>query len=205
MITLKELNTNKKYRSLSIEKLARLIDGYRFTFVDYSKLPGEGPIGKAENLKKKWRHEMIRRKNILPAVICFIIAIFGTWWMAENVYPQTPTVTLEFTWTNTNTTTVGFDIMEVYAPPDTNRMCFYVNSTAGLLPNCAGDCSFETIAQADNKVHYYRMSAYDARAGKESPWSNVASCLLPISGTTAPPVQSGLTAPINFKVVVKKQ
>ena len=148
---------------------------------------------------------MIKRKNILPAVICWIAGIVLSLCVAVRVNAQTSTITLEFTWTNTNTTTVGFDIMEVYAPPDTNRMCFYVNSTVGLLPNCIGNCIFETVTQADNKVHYYRMSAYDARAGKESPWSNVASCLLSASGTTTPPTPSGLLAPLNFGVRVKKQ
>jgi len=134
----------------------------------------------------------------------YVLAVVLSVLLARAITAQT--VTLEFTWTNTNTNPVGFDIMEVAAPPDTNRMIMYMNDTVGLIPNCTNGCSFARGVKVDNKRHYYRMSAYDPVAGKESLWSNVASCILAPSGTVPPvipPTQNGLTTPINFKVTVK--
>lgn len=133
-------------------------------------------------------------------VVTFILGIFTAWCISHC-----QTITLSFTWTNTNTKPVGFDLMEVAAPPDTNRMILYMNSSVGLLPPCSGSCTWSKVVQSDGKRHYYRISAYDPAEGKESAWSNVASCILAPTDVVVPPQQNGLFAPINFGVAVKAQ
>jgi hypothetical protein len=99
------------------------------------------------------------------------------------------TATLTFTWMNTNTTQVFFDIMEVKAPPDTFSVMLYVN--AGDAP-IQGVTTYTRSVMVDEKYHYYRMKAYTVD-GKESPFSNVSKIFL----------SSPLKAPSFFTVTIK--
>ena len=64
-ITLEQLNTDPKYREMSVEELAKTID--RLDYTDFLRLTGNGSYNKARNLKEKWDKEdryYFKRKSV---------------------------------------------------------------------------------------------------------------------------------------------
>jgi hypothetical protein len=93
------------------------------------------------------------------------------------------TVSVVFEWTDPNKDPCTYDVYEVQAPPDTDKIAFVVNRDP--IPNCKEGCSWTGQVYTDGPaIRYYRMRAF-RDGGYYSAMSNTA--ILDFDRTIRPP------------------
>ena len=108
-------------------------------------------------------------KNYLRQGMFWFVLVFVLALLFYNANAQSYSVS--FHWEDPNVTPCNYDVYEVSAPPDTDKVLWVCNHDP--IPNCKTGCSWSMPVWPDNKDHYYRVRAY-ASNDYFSPLSNTA-------------------------------